>query len=261
MKFYSYLFFLLFAYQLPAQQLEVSAQHFLLDEMGFFYLINSRSIEKVDQQGQILFRTSDLPFGAIDYMDVTNPLKPFVYYKAQNKIVVYDNTLSRQGEAVDLFELFNGQIECVAGARGDAYWLWDAANAELIRTDQQFKKTLSSGNLSILLQEEIHPVQMLERGDYVYVVDESNGIFVFDLFGRYKTRYRVQPRGHIESWDNHLAFLKDEHIEVFWSDGVSYSSVPIGCAEATDFEYFNGKFYVLQRGRLETFLIRMEGKN
>jgi len=79
------------------------------------------------------------------------------------------------GNAVDLFEYGWEQVELVAGSRGDAYWLWDARNSEMIRVDKALRKMSSTGNLSVLLSKKIDPVQIIERGSYVYLRDSVYG--------------------------------------------------------------------------------------
>jgi hypothetical protein len=239
-----------------AQQLNVNATQFQFDDMGYIYLVSDRHLEKINLQGEVLFRTSDLPFGDITYLDTTNPLKPFVFFKDQSKIVVYDNTLSRQGDPIDLFELDLGQIECVGGSRGDAYWLWDSENSELIRVDNQFRKLYSTGNLAILLNRKIQPNQLLERGDHLYFNDPVYGILVFDLFGQYQSTMPVQSTSRIDSWDNHVAYVFENEITVLWSDGITQTHLPAMNSLVDDFQYYSGQIYTLSNNILAPVIIR-----
>lgn len=248
----------LFAFSLSthAQTLNVQAKQFQFDEMGYIYLVSDRHLEKITMTGDVLFRTSDLPFGDITYLDTTNPLKPFVFFKDQSKVVVYDNTLSRQGDPIDLFELQLGQIECVGGSRGDAYWLWDSENSELIRVDSQFRTLYSTGNLSILLNRKLFPSQLLERGDHLYFNDPVYGILVFDLFGKYQRTLPVQSMGTIDSWDNHVAYLNEKELAVLWSDGLTQTFLPVESSSVDDFEYYAGQIFTLSNNVISPVIIK-----
>jgi hypothetical protein len=230
-----------------------TAKDFKLDELGNVYLIYDNHLERCTPSGQVQFRSSELNFGTIEYLDVTNALKPFIYYKDQNKVVVLDNTLSEQGQFVDLFDLGYGQIEWVAGSRGDAYWLWDVSNSELLRTDQSFRKTNASGNVSILTRKDIYPRQLLEKGNTVYVVDEKHGILLFDIYGTYRTLLPIHPEGDIQVIDDRLVYRKDGVLHVVEKDLLSEENIPLPMQTDGPFNYFKGKLYLLQQNRLSIY--------
>ncbi|MFM7813353.1 MAG: hypothetical protein ACKO66_02425, partial [Flavobacteriales bacterium] len=126
----------------------MDARHVTSDELGNVYYVYDRYIERHSTSGKPLFRTSEFELGEVTSFDVTNPMKPFIFVQGTGKLVFFDNTLSRQSDEVDLFAKGYQQVECVAGSRGDAYWLWDAYQMELIKVDGRFQKQSSSGNLA-----------------------------------------------------------------------------------------------------------------
>lgn len=224
--------------------IEKASRDFEVDELGNVYFIQNNSIEKQNAQGTTTFRTSELNYGTIECFDITNPLKPFIYYKGINKIVVLDNTLSPQGDPVDLFAYEYDQVELVAGSRGDAYWLWDSRNSELIRVDQNFKKLSNSGNLSVLLSKELHPSQILERGNSLYLRDTLNGVFVFDIYANYKTVLPIKTTNDIQVVNNTLMYHTDKQIFFLKDDWISEETfdLPVVCDKRIRF--FNQKLYI-----------------
>jgi hypothetical protein len=102
MKIASCILIMLIATWRPIKTTPTEARDFMLDQMGNFYLIFNSHIERQNVTGTGQFRTSDLVYGNIEYLDVTNSLKPFIYYKSIGKIVNLDNTLSEQGSGIDL---------------------------------------------------------------------------------------------------------------------------------------------------------------
>lgn len=173
-----------------------------LDEPGHFYLAQGRTIEKRDAKGNLLFKNSNLDFGNISYIDLTNSMKPLIFYKEQGKMVILDNTLSQQGGVIDLFLQGFGQVEAVAASRGDAYWLWDASSTTLHRVDKQFTILNSSGNIAPLLGKEIHPMMIKESGNFLLVSDPSIGILVFDIYANYKYTLPLSFDGNFTTTSN-----------------------------------------------------------
>ncbi len=172
---------------------EVSASKLVVDELGAIYLITSTAIERRNAFGGGSFRNSEMQWGEFHPIDVTDPLRPFVHFPASGKVVFFDNTLSMQGSPIDLFELDMDNIECMCGSRGDGFWLWDARNSELTRVDRSFRKLSSSGNLSMLLQRELHPLSMMERGAHLFVLTQEYSLLVFDVFGAWEKTLQLIP--------------------------------------------------------------------
>lgn len=229
------------------------ASHLGVDAMGNYFLYTSRIIEKWSPQGQLVFRTADLNQGSISALDLTNPLKPFLFYKDQGKVVMLDNTLSQQGETIDLFSLGWGQIECIAGSRGDAYWLWDVSNAELVKVNERFERLASSGNVGVLLGASIYPDQIIERGQHVYVTDAILGILVFDIYGNYRTRLSIQIEGDLHVIDDNLIYIKEKRLHVLEPDLISETTLDLPREVRGDFGFVRNKLFVLQDGILETY--------
>ncbi len=229
------------------------ATHLKVDALGNYYLIYNKTVEKWSPQGQLLFRTADLNQGEITTLDLTNPLKPFLFYKDQAKVAILDNTLSQQNQTVDLFSLGWGQIECIAGSRGDAYWLWDVSNAELVKVSERFEKIASSGNVGVLIGAEVYPDQIIERGQHVYVTDAILGILVFDIYGNYKSRLSIQVDGDLQVIENNLVYAQEKRLHVLEPDLISETTLDLPREIRGDFGFVRNKLFVLQEGNLEVY--------
>lgn len=203
------------------RSIQTDATDFNVDYLGNIYLIHPNYIERINASNSAKFRTSEMNFGNIDYLDLTNPLKPFIHYRGIGKIVVLDNTLSQQGEAIDLWSYGFTQVEMVAGSRGDAYWLWDSRNSELIRVDATFNRIGATGNLSVLLGKTINPMQIIERGQHLYMRDPKVGILVFDVYGKYKTTLNIFPDQDIQIIDNDLVYQLGNQLHILASDWIT----------------------------------------
>jgi hypothetical protein len=239
-------------FELLSEQ-KVEADRFVVDELGNLYLMSPTNVERRNAVGGGVFRTSELQWGNFHDIDVTDPLRPFIHFPSTGKVVFFDNTLSMQGSAIDLFEFSFDNIEQMCGSRGDGFWLWDARNSEIIRVDRNFNRLQSSGNLSILLKSEIEPQLMIEHGSFLYLLNRDNTLHVFDMFGSWKKRMEVGELSDFEA-DSDRVFL-------FGSDGkLSIVDTLLWQKQTMDLPLVGGRFsyhssllYSLQNGVLRVF--------
>lgn len=246
----------LFALDLQGQQdfvlierLPCEGDMVTVDELGNVYTQNSRHIERWNAQGGGKFRNSELQYGHFERIDVTDPLRPFIHFAESGKLVFFDNTLSVQGSPIDLFEKGFEQIECVAGSRGDAFWLWDSRALELIRVDRNFQRLASTGNLAVLLGASIVPVQLMERGNYLCVRTEDNYILVFDMYGTFKKRIRINAINDMQVINDRVYLYDDPRLKVIHiqSGETTEFNLP---QEAKAFYTYRGMLYGVAQGVL-----------
>ncbi|MFM7309545.1 MAG: hypothetical protein ACKOZY_02970 [Flavobacteriales bacterium] len=229
----------------------MDARHVTSDELGNVYYVYDRYIERHSTSGKPLFRTSEFELGEVTSFDVTNPMKPFIFVQGTGKLVFFDNTLSRQSDEVDLFAKGYQQVECVAGSRGDAYWLWDAYQMELIKVDGRFQKQSSSGNLAVLLGKELHPIQVLERDQSVYVLDPQVGVLVFDIYGTYRTTRALNGGRAMEVSNEWLYVMSSNAVDRISADGFQWDTQRLHDTEYVDFTVVHDGIFLVTRNRWE----------
>ena len=155
-----------------------------IDQYGYFYIIDQDNLIKYDSEGHTLYHYSNKLLGNIDQIDISNPLRPLLFYKDQGLIIVLDNTLSQQKEPISLNELGLYQTSCIANSNFDnGIWLYDIDVNEIIKINQLSQVNYRSGNLSVLIPNMEFPILNLkEKNRKLYVVTR-NKIFVMDQFG------------------------------------------------------------------------------
>ena len=105
-----------------------------IDQYGYFYIIDQDNLIKYDSEGHTLYHYSNKLLGNIDQIDISNPLRPLLFYKDQGLIIVLDNTLSQQKEPISLNELGLYQTSCIANSNFDnGIWLYDIDVNEIIK--------------------------------------------------------------------------------------------------------------------------------
>ena len=155
-----------------------------IDQYGYFYIIDQDNLIKYDNEGHTLYHYSNKLLGNIDQIDISNPLRPLLFYKDQGLIIVLDNTLSQQKEPISLNELGLYQTSCIANSNFDnGIWLYDIDVNEIIKINHLSEVNYRSGNLSVLIPNMEFPILNLkEKNRKLYVVTR-NKIFVMDQFG------------------------------------------------------------------------------
>jgi hypothetical protein len=155
-----------------------------IDQYGYFYIIDQDNLIKYDSEGHTLYHYSNKLLGNIDQIDISNPLRPLLFYKDQGLIIVLDNTLSQQKEPISLNELGLYQTSCIANSNFDnGIWLYDIDVNEIIKINHLSLVNYRSGNLSVLIPNMEFPILNLkEKNRKLYVVTR-NKIFVMDQFG------------------------------------------------------------------------------
>ncbi len=155
-----------------------------IDQYGFIYHINKDNLIKFNLKGVPLYNYSNKLLGNITQLDVSNPLRPLVFYKDQGIILALDNTLSLQKSEISLNELALYQTSCISNSNFDnGIWLYDIDVNEVVKINHQAEVVFKSGNLSVILPDLQFPVlKLFEKNKKLYGVT-SNQIIVLDQYG------------------------------------------------------------------------------
>jgi hypothetical protein len=206
------LFFILpFCKAQNIREIPFKGSDFTTDHIGFFYVYNNKNIYKYTDNGKLLFTYSNNQLGDIEKVDVTNPLKIIVYYKDFLKLVILDNTLSISGDVIDLNTFnFNNIVE-ISRSYNNGYWLFDIVNQELFRKNEYFETTNSSGNLSLTLNKEVIPVEIIEYNNKVYLNDTTMGILVFNQYGNYIKTIPIKGVQNFQVKDQYMIYTTNQN--------------------------------------------------
>jgi hypothetical protein len=168
-------------------EFSVSTNEFTTDNLNKIYLIDNNQVFKLNYTGDTLYTYSNKTLGNIAYLDVSNTLRPLLFFKENARIVVTDNTLSAQQRAYSLEDLDLYQAQLIATSLVDnGIWIYDQELFQLIKVNKGFDRIYESGNLEQILQKQrLKPTQILEHNDNVYMVCPNHGVLVFDIYGSY----------------------------------------------------------------------------
>jgi len=232
---------------------DIQAQHRVqCDALGNTYNIYSDHLTKHSSNFNIDYRLSTLQYGTSAQLDLTNPMVPFLFFEDQGSLVFFDNTLNVLEDPIFLNERFQGQITCVAGSKGDAFWMWDTNSSTLIRTNRQFEVLSESANLSYLLKTSFQPMQIIENGQHVYLIDAEKGILLFSLFGNLELQtQRFSTLDPVYRW-NDCIYFRMENMLYEWKNSEAAPRI-LGYFDLNSLNNentwltCNGEFFYIQR--------------
>ena len=122
-----------------------------------------------------------MTYGNITKLDVQNSLTPLVFYKAQSKIVVLDNTLSEQNNLclnLDQLGLYN-TLTIANSNLDNGVWLYDLDFKQIVKVNTKLEIVQKSGNLAVLLgKDSLMPINILEKNGRLYMSTVNDGVLI-----------------------------------------------------------------------------------
>lgn len=185
------------------------------DNLNHFYTVSNNEIQKFDDKGVLLYMYSNKKLGEIHSLDVSYSLRPLVFYKNQNSIVLLDNTLSDNRTPVNLLDKEIYMPALVCNSVQNFFWIYDAQNYELLRVNENFIPQSRSGNLSQMISYNLKPAHMLEAENRLYLNNPETGILVFDLFGTYIKTIPIKAIFKFKVFENELLYLKNNKLMIY----------------------------------------------
>lgn len=185
-----------------------------VDALGQVYTLGEEEIKKYSPSGELLFSASFNAAGTPSTLDVSNPMKPFLFYQGTGNLLLLDNTLSPQHQTYDLYAETQRTVEAVCGSFNNHFWLFDAERTEVVRVDVQFRQTDGSGPLFGVLPNLTHVDQMREFGNHLYVLQKGEGIFVFDQFATYLYTLPLKSAEVFGFWGEKLVYSDGESLAI-----------------------------------------------
>ncbi len=194
--------------------LPIKAQKILVDNIGNIYALNNDVITKyfTNKQEKTFSIKS---YGTLESMDVSNTLRVLLFFKDFQRILFLDSQLSPNGPAIELSELGFEQSGLVCSSFNNGFWIYNQANNELIRWNQNLEINVRTGNLKRLLDINITPNFMIEHNGKLYLNSPNIGILVFDIYGAYLKTIPLKDLKNFYINYPYLFYLKNNHILSF----------------------------------------------
>lgn len=221
---------------------------FELDILGQLYFINRSEVKKYSADGKLLKTYSNLYYGDITYIDVSDPMNLLVFYEDNNLLLMLDNQLSIKNSPIDLNDLGYGQANLVCLSYGNGFWIFDPISQSLIRFNNLLGLTENSGNLLNITGYQLHPIQLIERDNQLILRDKEFGIFVFDRFGNYIKRLPFENIDDLYIRSGIWQILKNDTSLFFNPRTLQLDTVPIFYKHINEFRLNDNILYLRVNG-------------
>lgn len=225
-----------------------------IDHMDHIYAVQQQNeVSKLNIQGETLASASFKLLGTLDILDVTNPLKPLMYFESANVCVITDNTLSELTR-YNFNRMGFNQVSLCCHSQQDGIWFYDGSDLKLKRTNRDGKIIHESQSISYFIDrkkaEDLSPSYMREYGNNVYINFPTLGIMVFDQYGNYAKTIPIKDIRTFRVSGNVLYYEKEAsmfryHLETFEQKALNLPD-DLKPQKAKTMVWASGKVYLLQ---------------
>lgn len=238
------------------KKIDARVSFFTTDHLGNCYLVTDSGMYKYDQDGNFQASFTNKSFGAIHFVDATDPMKVLIFNKDFYNVVILDNKLSLNSK-FNILDLGLQQPILICTSRHDGYWVFDKQTNQLKKFNSSLQSMFESSDVSQLIRSELNPSFLIESEKWLWLNNPSSGILVFDMYGTYlKTIDTVQTASTVsfQADDDKIIFsetntLKEINTSKFTVNEIVYSELN----EATKMRIEQGRLYVLKKEVFEIY--------
>lgn len=154
-----------------------------VDPLGHLYIVDrSDRLIQFDSTRQRLFTVVNNNLGRIHSLDTGNPFKIMLFYRDQQTIVLYDNTLSEL-QRIPLIQWGFQDVTAACLSADNAIWLFDAANSVLLKMSDQGNPILTSDPFDIINPASARPDFIYDFDQYLLLKEIGKDFSLFNDFG------------------------------------------------------------------------------
>ncbi len=186
---------------------------FLIDALGQVYRWRPNgAITKYAVASEVLsgvapeLRYQNTRLGRLAHVDLTNPLRPVLFYRAAQTVVYLDRNMAELRQ-LNLVDLDLGQVDAIAYARNDALWVYTADRQQLLLIDRQNRVTQQSPVFSQLFGKPVRVAEMVATAQQVALATEDGRLLFFGPFGSFRTQV-LRPGRYLVADEERLLFFE-----------------------------------------------------
>lgn len=188
----------------------------LLDNLDNFYIVTSSGqLKKFNGKGDSVAVFNGVRnYGKLHAVDITNPLKPLLFYKDFSTVVILDRLLSTRS-SIDLRRHNILQPTAITLSYDNNIWVFDQFDNKLKKLDESGNVLLQTTDFRQLFSNTISPQRLINDNGLLYLADSAQGIFVFDNYGAFKRKIPLKGWANIDIWDGRLIRLGTKEFVVY----------------------------------------------
>lgn len=187
-----------------------------IDNLQNLYILSSKGqIRKFNAAGDSTGIYNQVRnFGPLYSLDVSNPLRPVLFYKDFSSVVILDRFLAVR-TTLDLRRA--GILQ--PGAAGLSYdnrlWVFDELENKLKKVDESGNLLMETPDFRNLFAETIRPQKIIDDNGMVYLADSAKGVYIFDNYGTFKKRVQLRNWQHVAVKEQYLIQTSPTGISVW----------------------------------------------
>lgn len=187
-----------------------------VDNLDNLYIISSTGqVKKFGSKGDSAGVFNGIRnYGKLTTIDVSNPLKPILFYKDFSNVVVLDRLLANR-VSLNLRQFNILQPSAVGLSYDNNIWVFDVYDNKLKKIDESGTLLLQTDDFRTLFNISFAPQKIVNDNGFVYLADSANGIFVFDNYGTFKRKIALKNWNAIDIWNGMVVRLNRNAIIVY----------------------------------------------
>jgi len=232
-----------------------------VDALDNVYLITAGNrLIKLDANGDSVAAFNDVKkYGNPSYLDLSNPLKPLLYYKNFFTIVALDRQLSKRN-SINLREKNIFSANAISSSYDNNIWVFDEQDFKLKKISEAGNLLQESVDLRIVLDSVPSPDYITDHDKFVYIYDPKKGFFIFDYYGAYKNRLPFLNWEYPAFSNNIIYGFSDNNLFSYELNSLNLKQfkLPFSLKSYEAIKAVNGKLYLLKKDGLEIYNIKSE---
>lgn len=255
MKLLFSVFFFLFNFTLLGQNIDYSWEKldsfplrkeaiWVVDNLENQYISDNSVLTKKDTSQSFVYQQSIKSWGATSQIIPVNAFKIIQFSEEQQTICYFDNTLTETEDCIDLSNYNIVNAKWISGSvQPNKIWVFDNMNSTLsLLSLNQLGQSQQVRNLNGLLDVE-NVIQLLEAHNRLYVVDEKNGIFMFDIYGTLLFRFNITGAKSIQATEDVLMVQTNDDLHIIALADKHSSELLLPISNVRSMVYQNSRFF------------------
>lgn len=187
-----------------------------LDNLDNLYVVSSTGqVKKFNNRGDSMAVFNGVrAYGKLHSIEVTNPLKPLLFYRDFSTVVVLDRLLSNRS-SLDLRRYNVLQPSAIALSYDNNIWVFDQFDNKLKKLDEGGNLLLQTTDFRQLFNQTISPQKIIDANGLLYLADSTQGIFVFDNYGTFKRKIPLQNWQNFDVWEGRMIGLRTDGVVLY----------------------------------------------
>lgn len=197
----------------PIRSLEVRFTRFAADAIGQLYVLGAGGqLRKYGPAGDSVGVFNEVrQYGRLSHIDVTNPMRPLLFYADFGTVVVLDRFM-RLVNTIDLRRLGIFQAQAVARSYDNQVWVYDGQDTRLRKVSEDGRVLLSTPELRTVMDDPPMPQRIFDRNGMTYLYDSLRGLYVFDYYGAYRNRLELVGWSDLEVLEGRVMGLRNGYV-------------------------------------------------